>query len=658
MTWIAKALALIPLLPLAAALIITLLRRTQRVAAALVAIVALGASCLLSFALFLQVGVNHLQPKPFNFDWLQMGDAALRLGIALDPLTAVMLVMVTFVGLLIFIFSAGYMAQDERFTRFFAFLSLFAAAMLGVVIANDLLLLFMCWELVGLASYLLIGFWFFKPEAAAAARKAFLTTRIGDVGFFIGMLWLYSASGTLVFYDGGNGCLEQANVSKLQAIISVAGLPLASVIGLLIFLGAMSKSGQVPLHVWLPDAMEGPTPVSALIHAATMVAAGVFLMARVFPLIANGPALTAMTWIGAITAIFGATVAVAQNDIKRILAYSTVSQLGYMMMGLGAGGVAVGMFHLITHAFFKALLFLGAGSVIHGCHHEQDIRRMGGLRQKMPITFITYAVGMMALAGVPIFFSGFWSKDEILHATLAWKASKVPFVLGLVGAGLTAFYMTRQMAYVFFGKYRGHHPAHESPPVMTMPLMILAACAVLLGFIGTPFWPWFQTFLTGEHHEFNPTVFWGLAAASTAVVAAGILLGWRVYGNAAAAADPFEARAPGAFGVLRDKFYFDEIYRRTAISFYNFAGRAMAVVEDVLWRATVQASSVVLMAVAWLNRLVDEFAVNGGFDRVTRGLRRSGHGAAQTQTGQIQSYLRVIAIAVAVLALLLAWGGK
>jgi NADH-quinone oxidoreductase subunit L len=265
---------------------------------------------------------------------------------------------------------------------------------------------------------------------------------------------------------------------------------------------------------------------------------------------------------------------------------------------------------------------------------------------------------MMALAGVPIFFSGFWSKDEILHATLTWGPSKIPFVLGLLGAGLTAFYMTRQMTYVFFGKHRGHHTPHESPPVMTMPLMILAVCAVLLGFIGTPFWPWFQHLLTGEERAFHPAIFWGLAAASTAVVGAGIFFGWRVYANVSAEKDPFEARAPRAFGVLQNKFYFDEIYRDTAIAAYNFAGRAMALVEDVLWRATVQVSSTVLLAIAWLNRLIDEFAVNGGFDSVTRGLRRSGTGAAQTQTGQIQSYLRVIAIAVAVLVLLLAWGGK
>jgi NADH-quinone oxidoreductase subunit L len=656
-SWIAKALALVPLLPLLAALIITLLKPAQRVVAAATAVGTLFVSFILSCSLLF--AAQDVTRHVYNFEWLQMGNASLRLGIALDPLTAVMLVMVTFVGLLIFIFSAGYMAHDERFTRFFAFLSLFAAAMLGVVVANDLLLLFMCWELVGLASYLLIGFWFFKPEAAAAARKAFLTTRVGDIGFFVGMLWLFSASGTLVFYDNGRGCLEAENVAKLTVMMPFAGVSLATVIGLLIFVGAMSKSGQVPLHVWLPDAMEGPTPVSALIHAATMVAAGVFLMARVYPLLEGGPALTVITWVGAITAIFGAMVAVAQNDIKRILAYSTVSQLGYMMMGLGAGGVAVAMFHLITHAFFKALLFLGAGSVIHGCHHEQDIRHMGGLREKMPLTFKTYAVGMMALAGFPLFFSGFWSKDEILHATMAWGPSKIPFVLGLIGAGFTAFYMTRQMAYVFFGKYRGHHAAHESPAVMTMPLLILAVCAILIGFVGTPFWPWFQTFLTGAHHgQFHWGPFLGLALASTAVVAAGVFFGWRVYANADAAKDPFQTRAPGVFGVLQNKFYFDEIYRDTAIAFYSFAGRAMAVAEDVLWRATVQASGVVLLAIAWFNRLVDEFAVNGGFDSMTRGLRKSGMGAARTQTGQIQSYLRALAIAVAVLVLLFAWGCK
>ena len=466
MTWIVQNLWLIPALPLLAAGLSALLKRPHRALSAGLAIGAMGGSFLLSCVAFAQaLSQSHaaavLRPT-HNVDWFTLGETTVRLGWVLDPLTAVMLVMVTFVGLLIFIYSVGYMAHDANFTRFFTFLALFAGAMLGIIIANSLLLLFISWELVGLASYLLIGFWYHKPSAAAAAKKAFITTRIGDIGFFLGLLWLYSQTGTLLFYDSGAGCLEDVALSAMGTKTLVTGLGVSTAIGLLLFCGAVGKSGQVPLHVWLPDAMEGPTPVSALIHAATMVAAGVFLVARVYPLMAAGPmnaagtttALTVVTWVGAITAVFAACIAVAQTDIKRILAYSTVSQLGYMMMGLGVGGVAVGMFHLITHAFFKALLFLGSGSIIHGCHEEQDIRKMGGVKKYMPVTFATYAVGMMALAGVP-FFAGFFSKDEILHAAHGWHASHWPFYLGLVGALLTAFYMTRQMCYVFAGNFRG-----------------------------------------------------------------------------------------------------------------------------------------------------------------------------------------------------------
>jgi NADH-quinone oxidoreductase subunit L len=353
-----------------------------------------------------------------NFAWFDLGNGSLRLGWLLDPLTAFMCVMVTFVALLIFIFSLGYMHEDANAKQFFCFLSLFASAMLGVLIANSLLLLFISWELVGLASYLLIGFWFHKPEAAAAAKKAFITTRIGDLGLLIGMLWLYDSTGSLLFYDGGNGVLEPKVLGALAAHTALGGLALSTVIGLLIFCGAVGKSGQFPLHVWLPDAMEGPTPVSALIHAATMVAAGVFLIARVYPLmmadqvLAAAPlhALTVVAFVGAITALLGALIAVGQNDIKRILAFSTVSQLGYMMLALGVGSWVAAIFHLLTHAFFKALLFLGAGSVIHAAHHEQDIRSLGGLRGPMRTTFATFAIGMMALSGVPFLFSGFWSR--------------------------------------------------------------------------------------------------------------------------------------------------------------------------------------------------------------------------------------------------------
>src|ERR1700733_11249681 len=447
--WIVRNLWLIPALPMLAAGVSALLKQGQRRLSATLAIGSMSVSLLLALTAFAQALANPIV-QVVNFNWMQFGDQWVSLGWLLDPLAAVMLVMVTFVGLLIFIYSLGYMAHDENFTRFFCFLSLFAGAMLGVVIANSLLLLFMCWEVVGLTSYLLIGFWFQRPAAAAAAKKAFITTRIGDLGLLIGMVWLYAQSGTLLFYNNGTGCLEQTALTAMAAHAAVGGIAVSTAIGLLIFCGATGKSGQLPLHVWLPDAMEGPTPVSALIHAATMVAAGVYLIARVFPLLdpnsvgvaGSSAGLTVVTWVGAITAVFAACIAVAQTDIKRILAYSTVSQLGFMMLGLGVGGVAVGMFHLITHAFFKALLFLGAGSVIHGCHEEQDIRKIGGLKALMPVTFGTYAVGMMALSGVPIFFSGFWSKDEILHHAREWHGygGHGPFYLAVFGALLTAFY--------------------------------------------------------------------------------------------------------------------------------------------------------------------------------------------------------------------------
>ena len=367
---ITEMLWLIPALPIVAAGLAALLKQSRRGVSATLAVGAMSLSLLLSIFAFVHVVSEWMQGiaarEVLNFTWIQVGATNVDLGWVLDPLSAAMLVMVSFVGLLIFIYSLGYMKHDENFTRFFCFLSLFAGAMLGVVIANSLLLLFMCWELVGLTSYLLIGFWYQKPAAAAAAKKAFLTTRVGDVFFLLGIVWLFAQSGTLLFYNNGAGSIESNSLAALLSQPAALGLSAAGAIGLLIFAGAAGKSGQFPLHVWLPDAMEGPTPVSALIHAATMVAAGVYLIARVYPLMHAGAlaggtttALTTVTWVGAFTAVFAALIAVAQNDIKRILAYSTVSQLGYMMAGLGMGGVAVGIFHLITHAFFKALLFLG-----------------------------------------------------------------------------------------------------------------------------------------------------------------------------------------------------------------------------------------------------------------------------------------------------------
>src|SRR5947209_13926624 len=408
---------LIPAIPLAASLAILSLANSRRKSAAALAVIGQVAALTSSIVAFLPTLETPGFRASQNLTWFTFGEQPLRIGWVLDPLAAAMLLMIALVGLCIFVFSVGYMADDKNFTRFFAYLSFFSGAMLGVVIANSLLLLFVFWELVGLASYLLIGFWIERPSAAAAAKKAFITTRIGDMGFFLGMLWLYNRSGTLLFYDGGSGCLESAGLAMLGASPAVAGF-----IALLIFCGAIGKSGQFPLHVWLPDAMEGPTPVSALIHAATMVAAGVFLVARVYPIFSVGaingvtPSLTVVVWIGVITGLMAALIAVAQSDIKRILAYSTVSQLGLMMVSLVVGGVTAGIMHLLAHGFFKALLFLGAGSVIHGSHHEQDIRKMGGLRGTMPLTFLTYAIGMMALSGVPLFFAGAWTKEEFLHA--------------------------------------------------------------------------------------------------------------------------------------------------------------------------------------------------------------------------------------------------
>ena len=508
MTLTVQNLWLIPTLPLLAAAITTFLPDRARGMAAGMAIAALTLSFLFSCGALMTALADPAAYAVANFEWFDLGSGAVTLGWLLDPLTAFMCVMVTFVGTLIFIFSTGYMKEDANYKQFFCFLSLFAAAMLGLLVANSLLLLFVCWELVGLASYLLIGFWFHKPAAAAAAKKALITTRIGDLGFLIGMVWLYEAQGTLLLFNDGAGLLEAASLHALSSTLVIGGLAASTATGLLLFCGAVGKSGQFPLHVWLPDAMEGPTPVSAMIHAATMVAAGVFLIARVFPLMAADQALTlvpvhaltVVAFIGAITALLGACIAVAQNDLKRVFAFSTVSQLGYMMLAIGVGSWVAAIFHLLTHAFFKALLFLGAGSVIHAAHHEQDIRQMGGLRPKMKITFLTFAVGMMALSGVPFLFSGFWSKEGILHAAHAWPVSHLPLYIGLAAVVLTAFYMTRLVVEVFFGQPRSAaaEHAHESPASMTVPLVLLAIGTVALGFLGTPKWPWLQAKLMGE----------------------------------------------------------------------------------------------------------------------------------------------------------------
>ena len=661
-SWTLDYLWLIPAIPIANSFVILGLAKSRQKTAAALAIGGQIAVLAISIVAFLATLQMHDFRAIQNFTWFTFGDQALRLGFVLDPLAAAMLVMISSVSLCIFVFSVGYMAEDKNFTRFFAYLSFFSGAMLGVVIANSLLLLFMFWELVGLASYLLIGFWIERPSAAAAAKKAFITTRIGDMGFFLGMLWLYNRSGTLLFYDGGRGCLESAGLAMLGAS--------ATFVALLIFCGAVGKSGQFPLHVWLPDAMEGPTPVSALIHAATMVAAGVFLVARVFPLFSLGAvngvtsSLTVVVWIGVTTALMAALIAIAQSDIKRILAYSTVSQLGLMMVSLGVGGVAAGIMHLLAHGFFKALLFLGSGSVIHGCHGEQDIRKMGGLRRLMPVTFSTYAIGMLALSGVPLLFSGGWTKEEILHATAHWPRSHAPYFLMLAGVVLTALYMTRQVIYVFFGNRRSAaEHAHESPRVMTMPLIVLAIGTIFLSVVLTPAWPWLHDYLTGEPVHFEiADLIQPMLFTSLVLVGAGIGLGIWMYrragaqdGSRPAEVDPLEYRQPALFRFLANKMWIDELYARTVIAFAWASARLSDWMDRYFWDGLVRGFGAVGQFFGMFTAGVDKRGINAGVDEMTVGARGLGRLLSGAHSGQIQIYLSVVAVGMLALLLLYAW---
>lgn len=476
-------------------------------------------------------------PSP-KVSWLRLDGLSVDIGLKIDGLSKLMLCVVTGVGSLIHIFSLGYMKEDRDFSRYFAFLSLFIFSMLGIVLADNFVMMFIFWELVGVSSYLLIGFWFDKPSAADAAKKAFMTNRVGDFGFLLGILMVWAAFGSVSF-----DVLEK---EKATALCGLAGF--------LIFCGAIGKSAQAPLHVWLPDAMEGPTPVSALIHAATMVAAGVYMLCRVFFLIEGTWAMEAIAWIGGITSLMAALMAVQQDDIKRILAYSTLSQLGYMVMVVGLGGETnsdyykitnvagtdAAMFHLTTHAFFKAMLFLGAGSVIYACHHEQDIWKMGGLRRRMPRTYWTFLIGTLALCGVP-FFSGFFSKEAIL--TVAYKESMPLFLIAVAVAVLTTFYMTRLFLVAFCGEPRSKHAEHakESPVVMTVPLLILAVPSVVAGYFNM--------------HAPDPLILF----ASVIAVVFGALLANSIYRNATD--DPLPVRLGFIARAMKARFWFDEIYQ-------------------------------------------------------------------------------------------------
>ncbi len=630
---------LIPVLPFAAFLVISFLTKKFRQLSSTVSILAVLASFVISVGILLEQLANPVVTES-AVKWIKIGKFMAEMGTLIDPLNAVMLIVVTLVSLLVQVYSIGYMGEDPGYARYFSYLSLFTASMLGLVVANNLLQLYIFYELVGLCSYLLIGFWYHKKEAADAAKKAFVTTRIGDFGFLIGVLVLLGVFGTLNFGELGKAIAQPG--------VSVA---LLSTTALLIFSGAVGKSAQFPLHVWLPDAMEGPTPVSALIHAATMVAAGVFLVARMYFLFAAAASpLTVVAYIGGFTAIFAATIAVAQNDIKRILAYSTLSQLGYMIMALGVGGYTAGVFHLMTHAFFKALLFLGAGSVIFSFHHKQDIWEMGGLYKPMKITAITMIIASLSIAGIyPL--SGFWSKDEILLAAYNyWQAGNSPilFFTAMFVAFLTAFYMFRLCFVVFFGKAaasenagehvnltmfskgHGHNAVHESPLVMTLPLMILALLAIFAGFWGSPMVQHgFGSFVRfGEGHE-GAGINMGIALSSTVLALLGIGTAWLLYGRRTSRQDVLVRALGPVHTLLKNKYYVDEFYGWLERKVYDGVAAVLNWVDRNMVDGAVNGSA---FATGWLGNV----------------LRR-------VQTGQVQTYAMFFFGAVVVIILILAW---
>ncbi|MFP6900562.1 MAG: NADH-quinone oxidoreductase subunit L [Opitutales bacterium] len=643
-------LGLIPALPLAACVIALFCR--SGLVASLVSIAGMGAAMIPAFRAF-SLSRELDAPATFDFTWMTIAGKSIDFGFVLDPLSGSMVAMVTFVGFLIFVYAGSYMKDDPRRGRFFVYLSLFAAGMLGLVLSNSLLLLFMSWEIVGVTSYLLISFWFHKPSAAAAGKKAFITTRIGDLGFLVAILWAFKSTGSLLFYADGDGLLEGAALEVLRTEPGFWGISAAGVVGLLLFVGAIGKSGQLPLHVWLPDAMEGPTPVSALIHAATMVAAGVFLVARAFPLFAfDQVALEVIAWVGAATALFAALAALGQYDLKRILAFSTVSQLGLMMVGLAAGGVAVGMFHLHSHAFFKALLFLGAGSIIHGCGDEQDIRKMGGVF-RMKLTTFVYLCGAVALCAVP-FTSGFFSKDEILAS--AYHDWPGVFWICALASLLTAVYVTRQCLYVFPGKHRGSRgEPHESPPQMTAPLLVLAAFALAFGYFAMDRGAlgYFGNYEPAEHTTLVVIVGWGVSLG-------GILLGYLAYARkplGEECADPLATLLGKAYLVMENKFYVDELYAATVHRVWGLA----ALLVDVLDAILVMGSKILILAtraIAYIFHHAGDriFIDRWTFDGTCEALRESSELATWPQNGFLSGYLRWIAIGAVVFGFLVIGG--
>jgi NADH-quinone oxidoreductase subunit L len=661
----ASYLFLIPLLPLLAfAINFTTGRWFLKDKAYLTAAPAVFGAWVVSVLVFFNIR-KHGEPLDQHlFTWIPSGDFHIDINLHADQLTAIMLLVVTTVSFIVHLYSIGYMHGDPGFYRFFSYLPLFVFNMLMLVLADNYLLMFVFWEGVGLCSYLLIGYFFKRRSANDAAKKAFIVNRVGDVGFGLGVMWIFSATGTLNFF-GANGVFEKATSGGISSG-ALTG------ISLLLFLGACGKSAQFPLHVWLPDAMEGPTPVSALIHAATMVTAGIYMIARSHAIIEQShTAMFVIATIGAFTALMAASIAITQNDIKRIVAYSTVSQLGYMAFALGTGAWASGIFHLMTHAFFKGLLFLGCGSVIHGMHEEQDIKKMGGLRKYMPITFYTFMIAALANAGV-VPFAGFWSKDEIIAG--AWTSTvfpnwgKVIALVGFAAAFLTALYMFRLIFLTFFGNERFDHHVihpHESPKIMTIPLILLAIPSAVIGFVGFPpdaggfhhfIDPVFET-VTGqgatetaslytvsdagpaarhanetataaesgdEKHEISNSTKLIFAVISTVIALGGIFVAYLAY--IAGKIDPvaLARRFNGLYLFLYDKWRIDELYDRI---FVTPAKRT----ANFLWR------------------VVDEGIIDATVNGIATGISGLSQRVRHVQTGLVANYALAIALGMVVL---------
>ncbi len=625
------------------------------------------------------------------FTWITMSNApvgdsiSIDLGMKIDNITVLMLFVVNLISFLVHVYSIEYMRGDKRYTRYFAYLGIFTFSMLGIVLTHNLLMMYIFWELVGVSSYLLIGFWFEKKSAADAGKKAFIVNRIGDIGMFIGILILFTQYKTFTF-------------DTIYQQIASGNLPFGSngwltAAGILVFLGAVGKSAQFPLHVWLPDAMEGPTPVSALIHAATMVAAGVYLIIRIFPML-TADAMLVIAVTGAVTSLVAATIALTQNDIKKVLAYSTVSQLGYMVMSLGVGAYVFAFFHLVTHAFFKACLFLGSGSVIHSMHHEQDIRNMGGLRKKMPITYFTFLISTLAISGIP-FFSGFLSKDGILAGTLAFGKLTGHWLIPIIGftvAGLTAFYMFRLVILTFHGEPRDHHKfehAHESPFVMAAPLVVLAALSIFIWYTPNPIGAdqgWFMKdwvkapsqvtpletrfdFMKpsseeakAEVHgevvhsvEYTETMHWAHYPAmvmSLILAGLGILIAFMFYQWKKFSADKLADKIKPLYNFSLNKWYLDEVYDKTAIAGTLIFSSILSWFDNKIVDGIVNGSATVTKFTSGMSGWFDTYVVDGFVNFTAFFSGFIGLSFRRLQTGKVQTYIVFIVFAVVILFLI------